>query len=286
MNKTAITIGKFEGLHLGHQLLLKEVSDVAKNRGYKAVFIKIRMPGKSILTREEEQRFIKENYPAVSDIICYDFNPEFASVSAEDFIKNILIKKFNVGYLAVGNDFRFGKNRQGDVKLLEKAGKENFFDVKVFDKLQVDGEIVSSTRIKEYLEAGDVSHAGKMMGRPFKLSGMVKGGKKLGRTLGYPTINLDFQETQILPGYGVYSSDIIIDGKNFKGITNIGIRPSIDDGNKPTVETFIYNFSDDVYGEIVDIIPTRFIRSERKFDSLDDLTNQIELDILDADRNQ
>ena len=286
MNKTAVTIGKFEGLHLGHQLLLKEVSDVAEAKGYEAAFLKIRMPGQSIMTEEEERQFIQNEFPAIKHIVYYEFSPEFAAITAEDFIKDILIKKLNTAYLAVGNDFRFGSKRSGDVKLLESFGLENNYEVKVFDKLQIDGETVSSTRIKKCLEAGDMEYAAKLLGHSFKLSGVVRGGKKLGRALGYPTINLGLDVSKLLPGYGVYSSDVILDGNKFRGITNIGIRPSIDDGEKPTVETFIYNFNDDIYGESVDIIPTRFIRPERRFDSLDDLTNQIELDILDADRNQ
>ena len=286
MNKSAVTIGKFEGIHRGHQLLLDEITQVAETKQYDAVFLKIRMPGQCLMTEEEERAYLNDRYPGLKDIEYFDFSPEFAAMTPQSFVEEILVKRFNVGFVAVGNDFRFGCKRAGDVKLLEQLGESFGFEVKVFEKLSIDGETVSSTNIKNHIENGEMEQSLKLLGHPYMLSGIVEGGKKLGRTLGYPTINLKYDEEKMLPGYGVYASDIVIDDKHFKGITNIGIRPTVDDGNKPTVETFIYDFSDDIYGVKTEVIPTRFIRSERRFQSLDDLTNQIELDILDADRNQ
>lgn len=286
MNKSAVTIGKFEGIHRGHQLLIDEITKVAESKKYDAVFLKIRMPGQCLMTEDEEKAFLNDKYPELKDIVYYDFSPEFAGMTPQSFVEDILVKRFNVGFVAVGNDFRFGCKRAGDVELLKQLGETYGFEVKVFDKLSIDGEMVSSTNIKSHIQKSEMEEALKLLGHPYMLSGIVEGGKKLGRTLGYPTINLKYDEDKMLPGYGVYASDIIIDEKRFKGITNIGIRPSVDDGNKPTVETFIYDFSDDIYGVKTEVIPTRFIRSERRFQSLDDLTNQIELDILDADRNQ
>lgn len=282
MKKTALTIGKFDGLHLGHRLLLESISKEAEKRDLDAILIKIKMPGQSLFTEEEKSEFIGREFPQIKEIRTMTFIPEFAKISAEDFVKKVLVEEYGVSYLAVGRDFKFGRDRLGDTELLKRLGSDYGFEVNVFDKLEVGGGVVSSTVIKDKLSAGDISGAAELLGHPYLISGVVGDGKKLGRTLGYPTVNLKPEEAKYLPRYGVYSSDIIIDGRTFSGITNIGVRPSVDDGESPNAETFIYNFSDDIYGERVEVVPKRFIRPEIKFDSLSDLTKQIELDILEA----
>lgn len=287
MNGAAVTIGKFNGFHLGHQVLLDSVADVAEKEGYDAYCIKLVFSNERIFTAEEEQEIFRDKYDKMA-LECISFTPEFASQSPEDFVRTILVDKYNVKYISVGKDFRFGKDRTGDTDVLAELGIKYGFEVRVFDKLCIGDEVVSSTRIKEKMASGDMEEASRLLGRPYSIAGIVEGGKKLGRSLGYPTINQKFASNKILPLFGVYSSDVLVynstgDFQKYKGITNIGIRPSVNDGDVPTVETFIYNFSEDIYGYKVKIIPKVYIRPERHFNSLEELTEQISRDTKYAD---
>ena len=287
MNGAAVTIGKFNGFHLGHQILLDSLADEALEKGYDAYCIKLVFSNERIFTSEEEQEILNEKYNKMS-LECISFTPEFASQSPEDFVRTVLVDKYNVKYISVGKDFRFGKDRAGNTEILTELGNRYGFEVKVFDKLRIDDVIVSSTRIKEKMAEGNMQEVSRLLGRPYSISGIVEGGKKLGRSLGYPTINQKLASDKILPLFGVYSSDVLVynstgDFSKYKGITNIGIRPSVDDGDVPTVETFIYNFSDDIYGYKVKIIPKVYIRPEKHFNSLEELTEQISRDTKFAD---
>ena len=293
---SAITIGKFDGFHLGHQILLQDISDRAESDGLKAVCCKLRFPGSNIMSTGEDADFLKNKFPNIDRIEYIDFTPEFAAMSPEEFVKEYLINKLSAAYVVVGTDFRFGKNRSGDTETLKNLGEKYGFKVRVCDKLQVDGSVDSSSRVRENLEKGDMETVEKLLGYSYKLDGKVASGKKLGRTLGFPTINLEIGQDKLLPAYGVYASIVKVgkksdneavtsegsqnDGRRvYKGITNIGIRPSIDDGDKPTVETFIYDFNEDIYGSDVTVIPVHYIRQEQAFGSLDELIEQINKDI-------
>lgn len=305
MTESAITIGKFDGIHRGHQLLIKDVVDVAQKREYKSICYKLDFGDSALMTSAEDEELLKGF--GIDSIIRPEFTPEFAGMSHNEFVQRILVDELNVRYIAVGTDFRYGKDRIGNVDTLRQSGETFGFEVNVIDKLQIGGETVSSTRIRSCLEAGDVSGASELMGHPYKLTGEVATGKKLGRTLGYPTINLKYDERKKLPKYGVYASRVLVyDGnsapkylsendaskpgdklvlgtcKEYCGITNIGIRPTVDDGDKVTIETFIYDFDKDIYGSFVEVIPEKFIREEKKFSGLDELTAQIKQDITEA----
>ncbi len=278
---TAVTIGKFDSFHLGHQLLIKDIIRASHESGLTPKILKLSVIKAGIMSRAEEEAFLMESYPDiyVDNIDYIDFTPEFMKLSPEEFVRDILKERFKAEYAAVGTDFQFGYNRSGDVNILKQLGTAYGITVNVIDKLRVNGEIVSSSNIRACLEGGDMQHASLLLGRAYKLSGIVEGGKKLGRSLGYPTINLGYDEGKLLPRYGVYASRVIIDDKQYSGITNIGIRPSLDDGDRPTVETFIYDFSGDIYGRKVDVIPLFYVREERHFASLEELTCQITKDI-------
>ncbi|SEQ66685.1 riboflavin kinase / FMN adenylyltransferase [Lachnospiraceae bacterium NE2001] len=283
MKKTALTIGKFNGFHLGHQMLLKDIAEVAEREGMTPRILKLVTSDSGIFDSAEIAQFLENEFPSIKDIEYITFTPEFAKMSPEEFVSRILVDEMNVGYVSVGVDFRFGKDRAGDVKTLRELGEKYGFRLNVIDKLRIDENIVSSSLIREKLADGDMKSAEKYLGRPYSIMGKVESGKKLGRSLGYPTVNIALDETKILPRYGVYSSVVrIFDGKewhNYSGITNIGMRPSIDDGDKATVETFIYDFNDDIYGFDVIIVPEVFIRDERHFTGLEELTQQIAKDI-------
>ena len=281
---TALTIGKFNGFHNGHRVLLKAISDYAGEHGVDAICYKLEFGDMSILDDDEQSDVIKEYN--IKELIRVPFTPEFAAISAEAFIRDILIGRLNAEYIVVGRDFRFGKNRTGDVSMLESLSDKYGYTLKVFDKVQQDGETVSSTRIKGLLEEGNVIEAGKLLGSPYSLSGKVGDGKKLGRSLGFPTINLVAPKNRILPRFGVYASRTFVGDRPFNSITNVGTRPSVDDGDIPNAETFIYDFDEDIYGESVKVELLAFIRDEIKFKSLDQLKKQINSDILQSIKYQ
>ena len=281
---TALTIGKFDGFHKGHRLLLQEISDYSAKTGAEAVCYKLEFGGDSILSREEQEKVIS-GY-GISRLCRVEFTPEYADVLAEDFVRDIIHEELGAEYVVVGSDFRFGRDRAGDVHLLEELSDKYGYKVKSFDKLVMDGEIVSSTRIRRLLEEGLVDEAAKLLGKDYDLTGTVADGKKLGRSLGYPTLNLQFPENKILPRLGVYSSITVIGDDTYNSITNVGRRPSVDDGDEVNIETFIYDFNDDIYGREVSVKLTHFLRDERRFESLEALKDQIAIDIDEASKYQ
>lgn len=281
---TALTIGKFDGFHKGHRLLLQEISDYSAKTGAEAVCYKLEFGGDSILSRDEQEKVIS-GY-GISRLCRVEFTPEYADVLAEDFVRDIIHEELGAEYVVVGSDFRFGRDRAGDVHLLEELSDKYGFKVKSFDKLVMDGEIVSSTRIRHLLEEGLVDEASKLLGKDYDLTGTVADGKKLGRSLGYPTLNLQFPENKILPRLGVYSSVTVIGDDTYNSITNVGRRPSVDDGDEVNIETFIYDFNDDIYGREVSVKLTHFLRDERRFESLEALKDQIAIDIDEASKYQ
>jgi riboflavin kinase/FMN adenylyltransferase len=277
---TALTIGKFDGFHLGHRLLLQDISDYCRKTGAESICYKLEFGGCSILDQNEQERIL-DSY-GIDKLIRIDFTPEFADVLAEDFIRDIIHMQLDAEYVVVGNDFRFGRGRAGDCALLEKLSGKYGYTVKTFDKLIMDGDIVSSTRIRKLIESGSVKEAEELLGSPCMISGVVGAGKQLGRSLGYPTINLDYPSEKIMPRFGVYASKTVIDGKEFSSITNVGRRPSVDDGDAVNAETFIYDFNEDIYGQEVSVMLSGFLRDEKKFSSLDELKEQIGIDIKNA----
>lgn len=283
MKKVALTIGKFDGFHLGHQTLLSDIVRLAEEQEMTPKILKLVTSDGGIFDASEIDEFLKESYPSIEEVRYITFTPEFAKMSPEEFVSRILVGEMNVGYVAVGVDFRFGKDRAGDTETLKQLGKKYGFQVNVIDKLRIEERIVSSSLIREKLTEGDMKSAEMYLGRPYSIMGKVESGKQLGQTLGYPTVNTKIDDSKILPRFGVYSSVVrIFDGNewhNYRGITNIGKRPSIDDGDKATVESFIYDFNDDIYGFNVIIVPEIFIRDERRFSGLDELTQQIAKDI-------
>ena len=277
---TAVTIGKFDGFHLGHKLLLDKIRTYAEERNVKSICYKLDFGGAAILSPEEQEKLAAE--AGIDEFIRVPFTPEFASSSPEDFVKNILIGELGAEHIVVGTDFCFGKNREGNVELLKSLSDKYGFTVDAVEKLKLDGEVVSSTGIRALLEEGDAAGAEKRLGRSYGFSGKVGSGKHLGRSLGFPTVNIVPGESKLLPKFGVYASRTIVEGKIYGSITNVGIRPSVDDGDTANVETFIYDFSDDIYGEDIRVELLKFIRAERKFESLDALKEQISLDIETA----
>lgn len=283
-NKSAVTLGKFDGLHLGHQELIGEVVNESRENGYESVLFSFdtsRISSQPSITTRDERCYLVEKY-GIDNVIFYPVNRDTMSMEPETFIREILYKKLGAKLIVTGIDFRFGKDRKGDIETLKKYSEEYGYEVRVKDNVMVDGEKVSSTAIKKYILDGNVSQAGKMLGLDFFYMGEIVKGNQIGRTIDSRTANLIPAEEKIIPKYGVYKSETVIDGVGYKSITNIGLSPTIRSESYVTVETHILNFDHNVYGKGIVVKLKNFIREERKFANIDELKRQILLDISQA----
>ena len=293
---TALTIGKFDSFHLGHKVLLDDIINESGAKGYRSVCLKIVTKDSGIFSKEDliftevdDSFYFKNLNKKMSDTaqvsLDYLYLDDICGMTPEEFVKEILVERYNVKFISVGQDFRFGSKRSGDVNILKELGEKYGFECSIHEKLCKDDEVVSSSRIRQNLAEGNIEKVNELLGRNYSVLGDVESGKQLGRTFGYPTINVSYENNRLLPRFGVYSSNVKIfksdsEPEEYKGITNIGIRPSVDDGDVPTVETFILNYSgEDIYARRVLIELEHFVRPEKKFDTFEELTKQIALDI-------
>ncbi len=284
LENTAVCLGKFDGLHKGHMELIHQILKY-KDKGYNSVMFTFDYHPSNlfsdketqlIYTEEEKRKKLEEL--GVDTLIAYPFTKQTASTSPDEFIKDILVNKLGAKVVIVGSDFCFGRNREGNTKLLQQASSEYGFKLIICSKIQLNNKEISSTLIRNELLNGNMELASEMLDKPFSISGEVLHGKKIGRTLGMPTTNLVPDSIKLLPPNGVYISKTIIDGEYFEGITNIGYKPTVGD-NKRGVETFIFDFNDDLYGKEIEVLLYHFVRAEQKFDSLEELKKQMLMDI-------
>ncbi len=274
--QSIVTIGKFDGFHTGHRRLLAAL-DENKKDGYNKVVISLSFGKEELLSDMEKERVLSAF--GIDSLVIAEFDERLKSLSPYDFVKDILIKNFGVKHIVVGDDFRFGYERRGDISTLKELSSEFNFGLTVIPRVTYDGDFISSSRIREALKNGDITLANTLLGEMYGFTGTVMHGKQLGRTIGFPTINLYPDEKKIIPRFGVYSSIVTFDGNDYRGITNIGIRPTLDDGDRLSIETYIADFDNDIYDKTVKLRLDSFIRPEIKFSSVDDLKNQIRLDM-------
>lgn len=276
LDKTAVALGKFQGLHRGHMLLIDKILSLAAE-GMTSVVFTINMPSDRTIYLPEERYSILED-KGVDVVVDCPFTDAFASMSPERFVREVLIDKLHASYVVVGKDFKFGYNRQGDIDRLVEFGIKYGFRVIALDKLSVDDRIVSSSYLRTLIESGDMESVSRFMGRDYMVSGYVRHGKQLGRTIGFPTINMIPDRSKLLPVCGVYESYLMMDGRRFKGITNIGDNPTTDTDGAIRIETHILDYTGDLYGKKLELYIRRFIRTEKKFHNVDELKQQIERD--------
>lgn len=289
-NGCALTIGNFDGVHLGHQAILQHLKKEAKKRELPAVvmlfepqpnefFSPHNAPARLMRLREKLNAFKNAQIDAV---ICVKFNAAFAQLSAENFIKAWLVDGLKVKFLSVGDDFHFGAKRQGNFQTLKKASQDFGFELVQHDSyLNETGERVSSTLIRETLKQGNFSEAKKLLNKPFTLMGKVIHGQKLGRTIGLPTANLTLKR-YTCPIKGVFAVIVHLkNGKTHQGVANVGFRPTVN-GERPLLEVHLLNFEGDLYGQTIEVSFCLKLRDEQKFESLEALKNQIHQDIQNA----
>lgn len=284
------TIGNFDGVHLGHQAVLSQLAMKADMLNLPAVvitfepqpyeyFVPEKAPAR--LSRFREKVEALRAY-SIQKLCVLRFNRQLAEMQAETFIQKLLIEGLNVRYLVVGDDFRFGKDRQGDFALLQKVGKQRGFQVVNMHTFAIDQMRVSSTRIREALREGDLAVAEKLLGRPYRMSGRVAHGDKRGRKMGYPTANIHLHRAKV-PLQGVYAVQLYgIDEEPVNGVANIGVRPTVSGSDKALLEVHLFDFERDIYGEHVQVYFLKKLRDEHKFADLDQLISQIHIDSAQA----
>jgi len=285
------TIGNFDGVHLGHQAVLGQLAEKADDLGLPGVVIIFEpqpmeyfAPDKAAarLSRFREKIHALRRY-SVDRVLVLRFDQQFAALSASAFIEQILVQGLDVRYLVVGDDFRFGNGRSGDFELLCEAGRQHSFEVVNMHTFYINDERVSSTRIREALLAGKLHDAEQLLGRPYRMSGRVAHGHKRGRSINYPTANIHLHR-HTTPIMGVYAVEMFgIAGEPLAGVANIGSRPTVD-GTRTLLEVHLFDFDRDIYGCHVDIQFVEKIRDERRFESFEQLREQIDRDAEQARR--
>lgn len=284
-----LTIGNFDGVHLGHQSVLDKLSNKASELMLPTVvmtfepqpmelFLKDKAPAR--LTRLRD-KFVQLDKLDIDRLLCINFTQDFAQWEAKRFIQELLVEKLGVKYLVVGDDFCFGRHRQGNFDMLKKAGDEFGFEVVNTQSFVLEKTRVSSTYIRQALSNDQLSTAQQLLGRPYSISGRVSHGRKLGRTIGFPTANLPLKRN-VSPVSGVYVVQAIdLDGNNVGGVANIGNRPTVN-GVRQQLEVHLFDYSGNLYGRQLEIALLHKLRDEIKFESFDALKQQIELDASSA----
>ena len=279
-----IALGSFDGLHMGHLSLIYKVVEIARKNNGKSMVFTFKNHPKTLINKEDVPKLLMDNNRKVEilrihkvDIVCFQkFNFEFMKMTPEEFVE-FLVYKYNVKGFVVGFNYRFGYRNLGDVELLQKLKNKYGYELYVMEACMYKTQVVSSTRIRKSLEAGDVFEASKMLSLPYTLTGEIVHGKKLGRTIGFPTANLKYNKNFILPKVGVYYTNIKANNNLYKGITSVGNNPTVE-GKALTIETYILDFNQNIYGEKIDLSFIKKIRDMEKFHNVEELTVQLEKD--------
>ena len=279
-----IALGSFDGLHYGHLSLIRKTVELAKENSGKSMVFTYKNHPKTLIKPEDAPKLImdletKIDYlkdENIDIVILREFTEDFMNIEAEEFIK-LLCETYNIKGIVVGFNFKFGYKNLGDIKLLKSLQEKYDFKLYVMESYNTNDESISSTRIREAITSGKVSLANKMLLKPYCLRGRVISGKQIGRTIGTPTANLDYNKDMIIPKTGVYYTNVEYSGQKFKGLTSVGYNPTVN-GKELTVETFILDFNKMIYNEEIKVYFIEKIREEIKFNSLDELVNQIEKD--------
>lgn len=276
---TVVTIGTFDGVHVGHQQIIRRLRENAETNDWESLVLTFFPHPRMVLQKDADIKLINtidERGDLFEDLgldhlVIHPFTTEFSRMGAEDFVENILVKALNAKKVIIGYDHRFGRNRNADIDDLKRFGEQFDFEVEEISKQELEDVAISSTKIRNALIAGDVQRANRYLGRPIMLNGTVVNGKKIGKTIGYPTANLSIaEEYKLIPAQGVYVVESEIDGRLVYGMMNIGTNPTVG-GNSQTIETYFFDFDADLYGQELTIEVLSRIREEKNFDSIDAL---------------
>lgn len=285
VKKTAISLGMFDGVHLGHQSILKVLTQVAKDKNlcpsvlsfwpHPRLVFNPDADLKLLNTIEEKTKLIEK--AGIEQFFIKEFDEDFRNLTGKEFVKEFLIKKLNVKYLMVGYDHVFGKNKSGNFDLLKKMSAEYDFEVIQMEAVQHENKNISSTKIRKAISEGNIKEANAMLGYPYSITGKVIHGKKVGRTIGYPTANIEIPPHKILPKNGAYITEVFIGNKLYKGMTSIGTNPTVN-GDSLQVETYILDFDKEIYDQEITVHFREHLHDEIKFDGLEKLIERLDED--------
>ena len=283
-----LTIGNFDGIHAGHQKIIRSLVTRAKSLGLPSVVISFSVPPESFFGRPKarlssfrDKHLFLESL-GVEKHLLIRFNKDFSQMSARSFVEDFLLAKLKMRCCFIGDDFRFGKDRQGDYSMLENMAKNSGFVAQKVNRVNVNGQRVSSSEIRRLLRLGEFKMAEELLGRPFAIGGRIMHGEKRGRTIGFPTINISIGR-KLSPVLGVFAVLIELNKKTYQGVCNVGKRPTIG-GEKTLLEVNIFDFDKNVYGEHAKVLFKYRIREEMKFESIEQLQGQIAIDANIAKR--
>lgn len=281
---SAVALGLFDGVHLGHRRVLELVLAQKSNGMRPSVFtfatesvgVKHNAALDYLYPTEQKCAMLREC--GMEHISHHPF-AEICDMEGEEFVREILVQRFAAGFVCCGEDFRFGRHAAWDTQDLRRFGAQYGFSVQTAKPVCVDGEIVSSSRIRSLLQSGEVSDAERLLGAPYSIELEVVHGAQLGRTIGFPTMNQVFADGQLVPRFGVYASRTVIDGVSYPSVTNVGRKPTVQYDGRPLAETYVIGAKGDFYGRTIPVALLDFIRPEQKFDSLEALTAQLHKDL-------
>jgi riboflavin kinase / FMN adenylyltransferase len=283
-----LAIGNFDGVHLGHRALLERLVATARQHGLppavmtfephpRELFAPEQAPAR--LTSLREKLALLEGC-GVEEVYLLHFSRRLAGLTATDFIDDVLVRGLAVRHLIIGDDFRFGKGRVGDFAMLQTVGQQQGFGVEAMHTIEIGGERVSSSAVRDALGAGELEHAGRLLGRPYSIAGRVVHGDKIGRKLGYPTANIQLKRKRVALT-GVFAATVSgIDKRHLPGAASLGVRPTLGLGLRPVLEVHLFDFDQEIYGQHVTVHFLHKLRDEAKFDSFETLTAQIARDVV------
>lgn len=285
-SKSIVTVGTFDGVHIAHQRILSNLVNRANLEGLRSVVITFSPHPQEVLTGKrvdllmtEEERFRTISDFGIDEVCVMRFDHNFSQITAEDFLLLLVRERIGLQEFVLGYNHTFGKGARGTLELAKDLGRKNGFEVSSLDAVYVDGEVVSSSAIRKLLKQGNLSFANKMLGKPYHFEGIVVRGDGRGKGLGYPTANLRLIDDRLLvPALGVYIVDVEVDEKKYPGLMSIGVRPTFADGGHVTVEVWISNFEEDIYGKQIGVTFIQRLRDEMKFNSAGELVKQMDND--------
>lgn len=281
----SLSLGMFDGVHLGHKSIIDELAKVGSENNLDTAILTFWPHPRFVLNPAEDLKLLNtleekisliEKY-GINHLFLKEFDEEFRNLTGEEFVRQILVEKLNVKYLIIGYDHSFGKNRSGNFELLQKLSKELDFEVEQMEAINIHENNISSTKIRNALLSGNIKEANEMLGYFYSVSGKVVHGKKLGRTIGYPTANIETESIKLLPKKGAYIVEVFLDDQQYKGMLSVGINPTVN-GEKLTVEVYILDFEGDIYGEAITVKFRDFLHDEIKFEGIEKLVERLDED--------
>lgn len=292
---TIVTVGTFDGVHIGHRTILKRLNELAKENDGESVLLTfwphprlVLFPDdnelKLLSTLNERIELLEES--GIDHLIVHPFSVDFSRITALEYVRDILVKELNVSKLVIGYDHHFGRNREGNLEELKTMAPDYGFEVEEISAQEIDDVNVSSTKIRNALLEGDLSKANEFLGYRYSVSGKVVKGRRIGRSIGFPTANVHPDESyKLIPGEGVYSVMVESDGRSFRGMANLGSRPTVSNSDERILEVNLFHFDGNLYEKEIKVTFVDRIRDEIKFDSLDQLREQLQKDAVVADRH-